>query len=701
MIDAKHFSLVPSHSVVHVLYFSTLFTKAEKSFFHHRRKKPFAPQQKKGFSPQQSLSPPHSKVKALVKEPSDIVMFINDTQTKSSRSDHVLKRSSDPVKVGKNPFFDSNSNSRSGNSDVRPAVPVRKFSNFSDAAKDILEYSSSSLDELTQLDDFDSQSYASSVSDITNPTVFLSTKRSDTTYFSGADSVKREHPLPRDLPPRPAAREVTRELTTYSEIAAVEQEDRNAVSPPPPPPPPRRFTGEVFTSSEEQQFIAERLVLRDNDTPLRPFARRLTAASVALAVEQANVKFEPRDNDAPPRPFSRRLTAVAQANLLLQDDPLDEAAPPEAPCVPSALIKLAQEFILGVRVATHSYHLHKFENTFVGQEAVDFMLKANPACSREDAVFLGQRFLKELSLFHHVTWDHNFKDGKYFYRFTDNSKKDVSKHPYISCLSLLKVAEAFERDVRVSNHVHHFMKYKNSFVGSEAVDYLVLSKLATDRKHAVFLGQRLFEDFNLFDHVSRSQQFKDAPNLFYRFSRKRDSDSAISYDSSDISMSSLLSVLQKRQIRHNGVQQRNKSIAAHRIPSSARSMPSRPSLRISNETTAASKLGGMAVTFGSVEERMFERTLELHPSTSSGPSIGLGWSYEDKPSIPLAEVSPKNGNRRKRDLVLSSKARKSILSDWGHTKIEMFLAARVNEKIREQRKKTLNSLSAQSLEAES
>jgi hypothetical protein len=647
-------------------------------------------------------------------EPSDIQMLINDTQNKSPRSDHDLKRSSDPVKVAKNPFFDSNG--RSGRSDVRPAVPVRRYSkHVSDAAKDILERTSSFLAQVIQLeesapeDDFDSQSYASAVSDITNPTVFLSIERSNTTYFSGADFVGREDPLPRDIPPLPAAREVTRELTASSEGAAVEQEDRNAVSP--PPPPARPFSGEVVTSSEaEQHFPAERLVPHDNDTPLRPFSRRLTEASVALAVAQANVasavaqanlshfpaeRRVPRDNDAPPRPFSRKLSvasvapAVAQANLSLQDDLLDEAAPPEAPSVPSALIKLAQEFIQGVPVGTHFYHLQMYENTFVGQDAVDFMLKANLASSREDAVFLGQRLLKELSLFHHVIWDHDFKDGKYFYRFTDNSKKDVSKHPYVSCLTLLKVAEAFERDVRVSNHMHHFMKYKNSFVGSEAVDYLVRSKLATDRNHAVFLGQRLFEDFNLFDHVSRSQQFKDSPNLFYRFSRKCDCDSSISDDSSVIYMYSLLSVLQKR---HNGVQQPNKSITPYRISTSARNMPSRPSLRISNETTAAPKLGGRAVTFGSVEERIFERTLEVNPSTSSGPSIGLGWRYEEKPSIPLAEVSPKRGNRRKYDFVLSSKARKTILSDWGYTKIEMFLAARVNEKIREQRKKTLNNL---------
>jgi hypothetical protein len=39
------------------------------------------------------------------------------------------------------------------------------------------------------------------------------------------------------------------------------------------------------------------------------------------------------------------------------------------------------------------------------------MLEANLAATREEAVFLGQRFLKEMNFFYHVCFDHTFKDG--------------------------------------------------------------------------------------------------------------------------------------------------------------------------------------------------------------------------------------------------------------------------------------------------
>lgn len=628
-------------------------------------------------------------------------MFLDDQQNAALRPERIVKRSSDPVKVAqKNPFFDIKNEC-----DLSPSVPVRRYSkHVSDAAKDAFEIRASFLAELIKLDsstpdDVDSLSCASTVSDLTNPTVFLSVERSGSAHFSEVESSEPKGSFSKDMPPRPAAREVTREVSTCSEGPAILQEEAaGELSPPPPPPPPRPFSGEIIVhSAADQLFPAERLELNDNDTPPRPFPRRLTAASLAAAVAKANLTFDFNDNDTPPRPFSRRSTATAIASAVAEGDFLFQEEPTQIPSLPSALVKLAQEFIEDVPVSTHFHHLKKYENTFVGQDAVDFMLEANLACRREDAVFLGQRFLKELSLFHHVNWDHNFKDGRYFYRFTDNSQTKVSNQPYVSCLELLKLAEAFERDVPVSNHLYHFMNYKNSFVGSEAVDYLVRSKLATDRKHAVFLGQRLLEDFSLFHHVTRSQQFKDSQNLFYRFSRKCDNETSISGDSSVVSISSLLSALQKR---NKGAPLQHLPVPAFGISTSARNLPSRPSLKVPMETTA-STAEGRAVTFGAVEERVFERTLEMHPSTSSGPSIGLGWSYEDKPATPLDEIAPRENNRRKRDFVLSSNDRKSILCAWGHTRVEMFLAARVNEKIREQRKKTLNNLSAKSLEAES
>eukprot|EP00980_Cylindrotheca_fusiformis_P018074 scaffold5799_cov110-Cylindrotheca_fusiformis.AAC.1 len=580
---------------------------------------------------------------------------------------HVVNHSGDPEEAVGNPFFDSHC--EDGKCDFGPTVPIRRYSEQASALEVKAAYFSEliHLDEFGEEEDLDSKSYASTVSDITNPTLcsWSDVERSTSGHRSESDYLRQEVALPKDMPPRPAAREVTRESQRYAD----EQSDRGVLSPPPPTPSPRPFSGEILVPSEVSQKIpAERPKYNDNDTPPRPFPRRPTETSFV-----------------PPSPLGD--------NHSLQDQPMDEKCPPNAHSRPMALMKIAKEFVSGVHVGTHFYHLKKYENTFVGQDAVDFMVEANLAYSREDAVFLGQRLLKELTLFHHVHWDHNFKDGRFFYRFTENESCSIDQHCF-SCLDVIRVAEAFERDVQVSHHVHHFMKYRNSFVGSEAVDYLVRSNFATDRKHAVFLGQRLLEDLSLFHHVSHSHQFKDSENMFYRFSRKGDCESETSDDSSIVSLSSLISSLQKR---NKVIQSQSQSPYSGGNSVSSRSLPPRSSLKGSKQTRNKSR----AVTFGSIETRVFERVLDVHPSTTSGPSVALGWIHKDTAATPLPGISDTSGKRRCSEFRLSSKARKSLLSTWGYSRLEMTVAAHCNEKIRERRKKTLNNLSVKTLETES
>lgn len=588
------------------------------------------------------------------------------------------KRSSAPDRFD---MFDANPFCKEEtNHDLKPTVPIRRFSKHnSEAAKDILGMRASFLSELLLLeesiqDDFDDDSIimeSSVISDITNPTAFLSDGRTESmfsidTYSSEAYTEPAEyHRLSsssgsRDLPPRPAARELTADFEPSDEDAAT--------SPPPMPPAPRPFAQERQISSESPKSPTsfEHDDTEDRDTPPRPFTRRLTEST-----------------------WSQALPIDEEQDDSSEDESIEESAPERQQ--PSALTKLAIEFLQGVAIGTNYYRLKKYDDTFVGRDAVDFIVNNGFASSREDAVFLGQRLQKEFNLFHHVAWDHNLKDGNFFYRFT--CVKCVSDFPRITSLELLKIAEAFQRDVKVSSHFHHFMTYKRTFVGSQAVDYLVDSGLANCRNHAVFLGQRLLEDLNLFHHVAHAHQFKDA-NLFYRFSRRSESDSSstTSDDASSASVGSLLVAFQRRSIGCHDM--KPLQISA----SSLRQAPSRSSLRMAGSSEL--KQEGRSVTFGSVDERVFERTLEMHPATRSGPSIGLGWSYEDKPSVPLIDESTERTSRNKKDFLLSSNTRKNLLCEWGHSKIEMFWASRVNEKIREQRKRSLNKITAKNFDTE-
>lgn len=361
----------------------------------------------------------------------------------------------------------------------------------------------------------------------------------------------------------------------------------------------------------------------------------------------------------------------------------NESISPLAP--QSALRKLADAFAHICPVGTHSYLLKKYDKTFVGSEAIDFMLREGLASSREDAVFLGQRFCKELNLFHHVCWDHPFKDGFYFYRFTDKESDDMSSLslPSVSSKQLRAIASSFSRGMVVSTHKLKLSSYKETFSGKEAVDHMVTNGLASNRIHAVFLGQRIMEEIGYFHHITREQQFKDAPYL-YRFI-KQQPDSVSSDDS-------LMTSLNARCRKQNSTDCSSRSLLTH--SSMCRTLSS-SSVSVSNSKTStednrSSRKPKKAVSFGNILERCFERCIVVNPATSAGPSIGLGWQYYDVPPIPI-EKSPSTFYARPNKLRLSQDARLRMLKEWGHSKAEINKAAKSNDKIRRQRKQTLNN----------
>ena len=153
------------------------------------------------------------------------------------------------------------------------------------------------------------------------------------------------------------------------------------------------------------------------------------------------------------------------------------------------------------------------------------MLEINLASTREDAVFLANRFLKEMNLFYHVNWDHAFKDGsRYLYRFNNhyhhkginiNHKQHVVPQagPHRVSLSrqqLKDLAIQFEQTIRVSKHRSGFFNkaYLNTFSGSEAVDGMMECQIAFDRNNAVYIGQRLMEELSLLHLVSNYKHYR-------------------------------------------------------------------------------------------------------------------------------------------------------------------------------------------------
>lgn len=78
------------------------------------------------------------------------------------------------------------------------------------------------------------------------------------------------------------------------------------------------------------------------------------------------------------------------------------------------------------------------------------------------------------------------------------------------------IASDFRKGVAVEDRTYHGKTYEKCFVGREAVDYLVKSGAAPNRKDAVTIGRSLAQYQDLFEHVTGEHEFCDGP-LFFRF----------------------------------------------------------------------------------------------------------------------------------------------------------------------------------------
>ena len=83
-----------------------------------------------------------------------------------------------------------------------------------------------------------------------------------------------------------------------------------------------------------------------------------------------------------------------------------------------------------------------------------------------------------------------------------------------------ELAAQFKANIKVEDRKYRLSTYKDCFVGSEAVDYLVASGAAPTRHDAVELGKAL-QATHLFEHVTRDHQFAD-DKLFYRFLNEKE-----------------------------------------------------------------------------------------------------------------------------------------------------------------------------------
>lgn len=105
-------------------------------------------------------------------------------------------------------------------------------------------------------------------------------------------------------------------------------------------------------------------------------------------------------------------------------------------------------------------------------------------------------------------------------RAAQEQEDDDDTRSVVSMGDLEDLARQFQRGCKVVDRKYHLRVYPKCFVGSQAVDFMVQSKMARNRQEAVELGRDFVRRLNLFEHVCRDHDFKDA-YLFYRFIPKK------------------------------------------------------------------------------------------------------------------------------------------------------------------------------------
>jgi hypothetical protein len=175
--------------------------------------------------------------------------------------------------------------------------------------------------------------------------------------------------------------------------------------------------------------------------------------------------------------------------------------------VEKSLDEIAAVFQQSVGVEDRKYRLTTYKQSFIASEAVDYLIDAGYARSRQEAAVLGRSLQTSRRLFEHVCEGYLFNDGLLFFRFLDANKRTL-------LFKLDKISAALKENVRVEDINNRMTTYKQCFVGSEAVDYLVKAGFAHSRKAAVELGRSLQKDVRLFDHVLKDHKFADEPTYF-------------------------------------------------------------------------------------------------------------------------------------------------------------------------------------------
>lgn len=109
----------------------------------------------------------------------------------------------------------------------------------------------------------------------------------------------------------------------------------------------------------------------------------------------------------------------------------------------------------------------------------------------------------------------------------------------------------------------------------------------------------------------------------------------------------------------------------------------------------------VSVSFSNVQVRQYERIMNYNPASAGGPSIGIGWRFLPDDPITLDDYELRRcskSQRRQGELVMSCVRREKLIRSSGYCDREIASAVRELNRIRYQRRQTVNNLSMQHVE---
>jgi hypothetical protein len=105
-----------------------------------------------------------------------------------------------------------------------------------------------------------------------------------------------------------------------------------------------------------------------------------------------------------------------------------------------------------------------------------------------------------------------------------------------------------------------------------------------------------------------------------------------------------------------------------------------------------------SLRFDKVVVRKYTRILNDNPACAKGPSVGLGWEF-DQEDFDIEDYEMERGRfRRSHELMLNRAQREKLVRDLGYTERDIAAAVRSANKIKSQRRQTINNLGVTQME---